>query len=154
MVVKATIISDVFTLIYDRMVANVTSVEITGGTTVTIQTYTNSFPDKPLSTKSDYPILVVLSPQLNWKEFTFTKKEVEGTFAIEIYTTQNESADKLLDAIIESIETYRTDLRDDGLSFVNLEGTDKDDFERDKINVHMRSAEFSFKYKFTKTRSY
>jgi len=148
---KSTVISGVWELIYDRM-ASVTSVTLSDATTSTIQTYTGAFPDKDIDTKSKYPICVINSPELSWEEFTFTKKQVNGTFSIDIYTTKAETADLFIDAIINSIETYRNTLGNThGLIFVNLESTDYDSIMRGKIKIHLRSATFSFKYKFTKT---
>ena len=148
---KSTIISGVFENIYDRL-ANVTSVTLSDATTSTIQTRTGAFPDKDIDDKSKYPILVVNSPDISWEEFTLTKKQVNGTFAIDIYTTKSESADLFIDAIINSIETYRAILsKTYGIGMVNLESTDYDMVMREGIKIHMRSCTFSFKYKFTKT---
>jgi len=90
---KSTIIQTIYQNIYDRIKDNVKSVSITGSVTVAVQTYTNSFPDKPLDSKSDYPILVINVPSLRWDTFTLTKKTATGNFNIEVYTTQTESAD-------------------------------------------------------------
>lgn len=149
---KATIVAGVYELIYDRMVADVTSVILSDSTTSTIQTYTGAFPDKEIDTKSKYPICVINSPELSWEEFTFTKKQVNGTFSVDIYTTKAETADLFIDVIIDSIETYRNTLGNThGMIFVNLEGTNYDQVMRGKIKIHVRSCTFTFKYKFTKT---
>ncbi|GAF97384.1 unnamed protein product [marine sediment metagenome] len=148
---KNTVVTGVWELIYDRM-ADVKSVTLSDATTSTIQTYTGAFPDKDIDTKSKYPICVINSPELSWEEFTLTKKQVNGTFAVDIYTTKAETADLFIDAIIDSIETYRETLGNThGMIFVNLESTDYDNVMRGKIKIHMRSCTFGFKYKFTKT---
>ena len=146
---RSTVIQKVFENIYDRLVDNVTSVSITGPVTVTIKTYTNSFPDKPLDEKSDYPILVVNVPSLNWDNFTIKKKTARGTFTVDIYTTSSEAADKFADAISNSIETYRDDLKAVRVDFVNLDSMSADQAFRGNIKVHLRSLTFSFKYSFT-----
>lgn len=149
---KSTILKETWTNIYDRMVANVTSVTLSDATTSTIKTYTGSFPDKPLDEKTDYPILVVNSPELSWEDFTLTRKEVNGTITIDIFTTKLESADLFLDAITNSIETYRGTLKGSYyMDQVNLESTDYDHFTRGKMKIHMRSCTFAFKFRFTKT---
>ncbi len=148
---KATIIQKVWENIYDRLVDNVKTVSITGPLTITIQTYTNSFPDKSLDSKTNFPILIVNSPLIGWEKFTFRKKQCNGTFTVDIYTTQSESADKFLDAIIDSIETYRDDLKDVRMTDVVLDGTDRDNSSRGAFNVHVTSCTFSFKYKFVET---
>ena len=132
--------------------STVTAVTLSDSTTSTIQTSTSSFPDQDIDTKSKYPILVVESPNLSWEDFTLTKKNINGTFTIEIYTTKSESADLFLDSIINSIETYRDTLSHTyQVTFVNVENTEYDQVMRGKMKVHMRSVTFGFKYKFTKT---
>jgi len=147
---KSNVIQTVWEGFYDRL-SNVSSVSITGPVTVTIQTYTNSFPDKSLDEKGDYPILVVNSPNINWENFTFRKKQVNGKITVDIYTTQSESADKFTDAIIDSIETYRDDLKDYRITNVTLDSTDRDSSFRGSFKCHVASATFNFKYKFVET---
>jgi hypothetical protein len=148
---KSTVISGIFENIYDRL-ANITSVTLSDATISTIQTRTGAFPDKDIDDKSKYPILVVNSPDISWEDFTLTKKQVNGTFTIDIYTTKAETADLFVDAIINSIETYRATLSNTyRITFVNLESTNYDMVMRGKIKIHMRSCTFRFKYKFTKT---
>jgi len=150
---KSSVISGIFENIYDRL-TNVTSVTLSDASTSSIQTRTGAFPDKDIDETSKYPILVINSPDISWEEFTLTKKQVMGTFTIDIYTTKAESADLFLDAIINSIETYRATLGNTyGLVFVNLDSTAYDSVMRGKIKIHVRSCIFSFRYKFTKTLS-
>jgi hypothetical protein len=149
---KSTILQKVWQNVFDRLEDNVTSVTITGSLGVTIQTYTNQFPDKNIDEKSDYPILVVNSPTISWNRFTFRKKEVSGEITIDIYTTQKESADKFLDAIIDSIETYEDDLKGVGIERMELTGTNYDNATRGKIKVQLASCTFGFKYIFTETQ--
>jgi hypothetical protein len=146
---KSTIIQKIWENVYDRIKDNVTSVSITGSVTVTVQTYTNSFPDKPMDSKSDYPIIVISVPNLSWETLTLTKKWANGGFSIDVYTTQSEAADKLADAIQNSIEAYRDDLRAVSVHFINLDSTSADNFTRGHIKVHNRTLNFTFKYAFT-----
>ena len=150
---KSTVVQAVFGNIYDRISSNVTSVTLSDATTSTIQIYTSAFPDSEIDTKSSYPICVINSPNLSWTNFSLTKKQVEGLFTIEIYTTKAESAELFLDAIINSIETYRNTLGNtDKMLWVNLESTDSANLMRSSsMKVHMRSCAFSFKFTFTKS---
>lgn len=150
---KSTLCSSIFETFYDTL-STVTSVTLSDSSTVTIQTYTSSFPDKDVVTKSDFPILVVNSPTLSWDDFTFTKKWADATITIDIFTTKSEAADKFIDAINDKIETSRKTYRDLGLNFVNLDSVSTDQFFRGKIKVHVKSATFKFRYAFTKTRTY
>ena len=149
---KSTISQTVWENIYDRLNDNVSSVTITGSSTITIQTFTNNFPEKSLDKKGDYPIVVINPIEMDWKRLTFRKKQVSGTFVIDVYTTQTESADKFIDAIINSIETYRDDLKGINMFNVNLESTDSDNATRGSFSVHLRTCTFSFNYIFTETK--
>ena len=139
-----------------------TSVTLADSTVVTVKTYSSAFPDKPIdqadsdtTTKaSSYPIMIINSPNLDWEDFTLCKKWINGTIMLDIFTTKAEAADTFIDAMIESIETYRGTLRDDGLMFVNVDLTEKDEFFRGHIKVHRKAVTFSFRYIFTKTQTY
>jgi len=147
---KSTVVDNVWKEFKDD-ITEVTTVTLTDSTTQTIQTYTESFPQSVIDEKSDYPIIVIEPPRISWDEFTLTKKTADGTIRIETYSTKAEAADRFLDAIIDTIETNRANLRTSGLYKINLEGTDNDNFTRGDIRIHMRSATFTFKYNFTKT---
>lgn len=151
---KATVSQAVFENVYDRLLANVNSITLSDSTTSTIKTYTSAFPDSEIDDTSKYPILVVNSPDISWEDFTLSKKQVNGTFIVDIYTFKSESADRFIDAIINSLETYRKELRDYGMVFVNLDSTGYDQVMRGKVKIHIKSCTFSFKYIFTKTATY
>lgn len=146
-----TIVQDIWKTFYDRVKDQVTSVSITGPLTVTVQNYVSSYSDKLLSTKSNYPILVVESPNLSTDYFTAAKDKFTGTIDLEIYTNQGESADKLMSEIIKAVETYKPTLRQSEISKTKLEDTDTDMVERGAIKIHMRRATFSFEYHYTKS---
>jgi len=151
MVDKSTIETDIFRLIYDRVKDQVTSVTLTDSSTQTIQIYSTAFPDQQIDNDDDYPILIVNPLDLRWTDYTLTKKQVEGSFTIDIYTTKSESADRFRQAIVESIETYRHTLRGLGMDFVNLSSTSNDSAMRGGFKVHLRSATFEFKFRINKT---
>lgn len=151
-VAKATIINDIWKEFKDALATGVTTVTLTDATTQTIQTYTESFPKSIIDETSDYPIMIIYPPSINWSDFTFTKKWVNGTINIEVYSTKNEAADKFIDAIINTVETNRDDWQDDKIMFIQLQNTSSDAVMRSDIHIHIRSATFNFKYPFTKTK--
>lgn len=153
-ITKSTVVDNIWKEFKDDIASGVTSVTLTDTTTQTIQTYTESFPQSIIDDKSDYPIIVIEPPRINWDEFTLTKKTAIGTIRIEVYATKSEAADRFLDKIIDTVETNRANLRISGLYMVNLESTDNDNFTKGDIRIHMRSATFTFKYNFTKTTTW
>ena len=68
---KSTIIENIWKEFYDRLKAQVISVDITGGDTITVQNYVSSFPDQLLDSKDEYPILVVETPKISTESLKF-----------------------------------------------------------------------------------
>ena len=148
---KATLLNDSFDTIMSRLQSQVTSVTTASSAVFTIQTYTSSFPDKEISTKSSYPILVLEPFNIKWEDFTFKKKSAIGSFTIDIYCTNSEATDLFIDKIINAIETFRTSLYDDKMYNVQLEDTDYDSVTREGFKVHRRGCTFKFRFDFLKT---
>lgn len=149
---KTNVISAVYENIYDRLKDQITTVSITGPATITIQTYTNSFNESMINTKSNYPILIMNSPEIESEDdFTLTKKRLSGSFTIDILTTQKESADKFADVIKDSIETYRDDLRAVGMISVNFDSSSTDDVQRGAFMIHSKSLKYKFTFIYSKT---
>lgn len=151
-ITKAELLETIWKTIKDRMEADVTSVTLADATTQTIQTYTSSFPDIQNETKADYPILVIEPVQMTASEqYTLKCKWRRGMFTVEVYATKSETANLFLDAMIESIETYRDTLAGLTLSDVNLDSTNTETVFRGDIKVHIASATFTWRFPITKT---
>ena len=153
-VTKNSIIPDIWKNFYDRIKDQVTTVEITGANTITIQNYVSSFPDQLIDSKSDYPIIVVDDPKTPTGVLTAGKTRIDGDITIGVYTTQAESASKFLSLIIDSIETYKGDLSKVGIKNIEIIDTAQDSHSRDKIKLHYRRVTFSFEFFYNKTTGF
>jgi len=153
-VTKSTIIPDTWKNFYDRIKDQVTTVEITGSNTITVDNYVSSFPDKLLDSKSNYPIIVVEDPNTPTENFTSGKTRIDGSIVIGVYTNQSESASKLLAKIIDSIETYKGDLSTVGIKEVKVSGTSQDSATRGEIKLHYREVTFNFIIFYNKTNGF
>ena len=151
---KSEITQDIWKNFFDILNNNVSDVTATDNSVHSVQFYASAFPDKVADSKSSYPIVLVESPNLSWEDFTFTKKWVNGTITLDVFSTKAEVTDKMIDDVINLVETARDSLRDLGLMNVSLDSTDKDEFFRGQIKVHVKSATFTFRYIFTKTQTY
>ena len=151
-IAKATFLHDVWQNFYNLMEDNITSVTLSDSTTSTIQTRTGAFPDSVIDDKTDYPIIVINTPVINWDDLTMGKKYLSGTIAIEIYSTKAEASDRFVMKIIDTVETNKDDLREKGLQFINLRPTSNDEFFRGKLKIHVSTANIEFKYVYTATR--
>ncbi len=152
-VTKSTITNAIWQQFYDRLSDNVTQVSIASGTSQ-IKTYSGSFNSKMLDSKSNYPILIVDQPIYSEDYFTLGKTEATGTIDVEIYTNANESAMKFLDDIKDSIETYKTSLREAGIRMVDVEDISSDMVERGSLKIHMRRITFRWKFVYDKTKAW
>jgi len=153
-VTKATVIENTWKAFFDRIKDQVTTVSITGSTTITIQNYVSTFPDQLIDSKGDYPILVIESPSFSGDTFTIGKEQLSGKISVDIYTNQGESADKFLSAIMESVETYKHTFRENGLSMIKVDSITNDSVSRDKVKLHIRRVVFSFNFHYVKTGAY
>ncbi|MFW6377128.1 MAG: hypothetical protein ACOCZ5_00645 [bacterium] len=157
---KASVADNVWKTIYDRLNSDVSSVtanvQYTDGTYIhKVQSITETFSDKEKTQKSDYPILVINPITLGDLDYTFGKKFRNITITIEIFATANVVADKLMDSVVESIETYRDNLTEFGIRNVILEDTDFDTFtDRGGIKLHNRTITFSGRVIYDSTRTY
>ncbi len=151
---KTTVIQRIWENFYDLLNTNVSTVTATDSSEHAVQRYASAFPDAAVTTKASLPIIIVESPELSWQDFTLTKKWVNGTITIDVFTTKAEVADKMTDDVVNLIETGRDNLRDLGVDMVNLDSSSKEELFRGKIKVHMKSITFTWRYAFTKTQTY
>lgn len=149
---KATVIENIWTNFYNRIVSQVTSVSISiSPSTVTVQNYLAAYNDKIFSTKSNYPIVIVNDPEILDESVTFRDASYSGTIEIDIYTMQAEAASKFLSDINTAIETFSDDFASVGLHKVELDDTSNDREINGQIKSHIRTATFRFTYDYTRT---
>lgn len=157
---KAKVSTNVWRTIYDRLNSNISSVttniKYTDGTyTHPIQSITSSFSDKEKTQKSDYPCLVINPVLLGEEEHTFKQKFRTIRVEIEVFATANIVAGEYMDQVINSLETYRNDLRDLGIRNFVLSDTDNDTFmDRGGIKLHSRTIIFTGRYMYESTQTY
>jgi hypothetical protein len=146
---KNTISENVWKNFYDLMKNNVKTVSITGPKTITVQSYVAAYSDKMLDTKSDYPILVVNTPELSYEALSFRDTLVNGTIAIEIFTIQAESADKFKDLINKTLQDNYNALQGVELDEIQLDADVSDFFERSGMKIHHRTVTWRYEFHFT-----
>ena len=152
-VTKANISTTIWESFYDLISANAASV-VNGSTTVTADTITNSYSEKMLDEKSNYPIIVIGEPSTPTDTFTMGKSKVEGTIDIDVFTTSGKVGRLFKDKIQNAIETNKGTLAGYGLHLIEVEDTDYDHFTRNSFNVHNFTITFSFTYRYTRTAAY
>jgi len=154
-ITKSTLVNGIYKNFYDRLKSQVTTVSLSVSPgSQTIQTYSSSYSDIDFSSKSNFPILVINSPNIPQEQFTFGKTVVNGNIEIEIYATNSQAADKFLDSINNAIETYKGTFAGVGLRMLEVDDTDSDFVEHGKIKIHIRKVKWKFLYYYSRTKAF
>ena len=104
------------------------------------------------STKASYPIFVLESPDFDtWENFTLNKLRIEGSITLDIYTTSAKTCDEYASDAFDKIETSIKTLRALGLEFIELDGMTKDMANKGKLNIHLKTIKWRFKFVFSRT---
>ena len=151
---KSSRISDIWNLWYNRLSTDVTSVTLNDSSISTVQRYSASFSQESFNSTDNFPMMIIESPTFDDESETMTREKTTGEIFVEMYTTSAQSADKFSDAILDSIETYKKTLADNGLKQVHGSIVDKDEDPKGSIFVHVRRIKFTYEYRYTKSKSY
>ena len=154
-IAKATYSDNIWKNFFDLIKDQVTSLYINSSIgTSTIKVYTTSFSDNEFDEKTDYPVIVVETPTINTEQLTMGKTNVKCTLDIEIYASQKETCSKFFDKINNTVETYKSTLRNQGIRFLELDSSEYQHYQRGKIKIHMKKSRWSFEYVYDRTASY
>lgn len=145
-VITATVVENIYKNFYDL-------VEAISGINGNGYVYAE-FPDINITSKSNYPIIVIGSPEISWSPHTFGKNVLNGTISIDVYVTDAKTSDQFTSDINNQIETSKDTLADQGLSQINLTSTTKDMVPHGDIRVHLKTLIFEYKFYFNKTFAY
>jgi len=148
---KETYISDIWKLFRDRINSSITSIDTVGFGTVNVKGVYSTYPDTISDSKNDYPIIVIESPSISTEDFTMTKSKVNGEVKIEVFATSKEVLEKILMKVIDSIETYKSDLANNNIKNVVVLSNNYEMFKHGSIKIHYGWIRFSFKYYYDKT---
>jgi hypothetical protein len=140
----SSVIENIYKNFYDLLVA------ISGFSSIVYPT----FPDKNLDSTSDYPIVIINSPDISWNTLTFGKNVLEGTITIDIYHKTPKDADLFTSDVSNQIETSKRTLAEAGIRQVNLESTNFNMIPHGEIKVFNKTLIFNYKFYFSKTRAW
>ncbi len=137
----------------DLMRNNIVPVVLTnptgGNDTHTIQFYASTFNDKMLSTKTNYPIIIVYPPKLPEGNLTYTDILVDGTITLEIHATNSLATTEFYDQMKELIITNKSALNGVGLYDLKFIEDDADNFPRGGFKDHWMNFNLSFEFQYT-----
>lgn len=141
----------IWNLFYDRIVDQVTSVTLLNSTVVTIQKYANAWNSSKIKNKSDLPILIIEPPKFSTEQIKFKTTRYTGLITIYINTTQKEAAIKFIDAINESIESYRTTLKNTSdIKFLEIDDEDDGNLDLNTFRGYYQLVRYKFEVDLTR----
>lgn len=141
---KATIIENIYKNFYDLVNA------ISGFSGIVYP----SFNDLDITDESVYPIVIIDSPEIDWKSFTFGKGLAEGTISINVYTTVPKDTDEKSSDVSNQIETQKDTLAGIGLHEINMTSSPTDFAQHGSMKIYAKSPTFEFKFYYSKTAAF
>lgn len=135
----------IWNLFYDRINGDVTSVTLINSNVITIQNMFNAWNSSQIKNKSDLPVIILEPPKFTSVQHTFKKSNYTGLITLYVNTTQKEAAIKFIDAINESIESYRTTLRyDHGFKFLDIDDEDDGNLDLGAFSGYYQLIRYKF----------
>ena len=144
MISEDTITSDIWNA-FRTIFNSLGSVTIQDGSTITIKNISSGFPDEVFQNKSNYPLLVLESPDFDTIPLTFRGQEYTSRITLEILTNQGESADKFKDKALKAVRDNLSTLNSSGIDEVEVDDTASDNYDRNKMKIHSRKIVWRFK---------
>lgn len=109
----------------------------------------SSFPDAIAQDKNSYPLIVVNPIETTDSEpitITFGTKTFAMRTVIEVYSTNNEELDDVVDSVFAAIESNESTLAVQNIYNFVLSSSLPDTIERGKIRVHRKTLEWDFEF--------
>lgn len=141
---KSTVKTDIFKEFYDIINLNVADTH----SPVRPKWIYSAFPDRDISTRSNYPVLVINSPILTETALTFKKGTYNFVISVDFYHTSSKVTDEKSDEIREAIETNKPSLAALGLSLVKLEDCPVQSIYHGSLKLHFATLTFTGKFHF------
>ncbi len=115
------------------------------GYSVAISSLVSSYPDISITTKSDYPIVVVEPVEsVGEDKNSLDSRTLALSVTISVQTTSLASLDDLCADISNTIESSEKTLKDNSIFNIGISGTSFSFYEHGKIKVYERSMTYSF----------
>lgn len=145
MVSRNTVRDTIWNLFYDKIKTDVTSVTLMSNKSVTVKNIFNAWNSSEIKVKSDFPFIILEPPKFTSVQHTFKTSKYTGLMTVTTNTTQKEAAIKLMDAIGESIESYRKTLRYDyGMKFLDIDDEDDGNLDMGPFSGYFQLIRYKF----------
>ena len=138
---KSSMMSGAFKNVYDLIDS------AKSGYTVTVKSLLSSFPDKPVTTKSSYPIVVVGRADSPGDSFvSFIMRNGKLSIDVKVEATNAQKLDDLCSEINNTMLSSEITLKGNKIYNMAQSTISNDDFMREKIKVHQRVLSYDFEF--------
>ena len=136
---QSTIFSKTFETIYDLLNANLTDPKSRS------RWIYSSFPDKDLTNKDDYPVVIVDKAGISASPITFKDLNfVDVTIPVDVFSTSSSELDSISDAIYDEMEDNIATLHSNGLKHKTIMSSIEDTLIKEGLKIHMKTINFQF----------
>jgi len=120
---------------------------VSGSLVSSVKAIYSQWPDKPITNKAGYPMVIVGRTSLTDDEMvSFDLRHVNMSCDIGVYSTKNAELDTLCSTLFNSLRSNTKTMEEDShLDILSVSSSDNDDFERDGIRLHTRTIRIDFK---------
>ncbi len=156
MVDESTVITDVFSKIYDILNSNVQSVTDSSGDTITLQArgsnyWIGAFPDldeDQINDKSNYPLGIIHTPNKDRIRSGLNWREDDLTIELEVFANKAEHPPRFIQKAENALNNNLDDLKCEGLYNLQSDTTSTDMVMRDQIKIHSMSMPIRLSFGF------
>ena len=129
---------------WHKFFATITTLTDPGGKTKWVYA---TFPNKKISDKQDYPLVVISPVEIEYEPLTF-KNLKRGSLSVTIivYSTSASQLDTLSDQIAEKMEDNDSEFTMSGITAIRMTNSSNDYPPRDKFGVHNKAFTYEFDY--------
>lgn len=120
---------------------------------VNVQKYLSTLPVETLEDSSDYPVMIIKTPQLRNSNLSFGSNGIKlysGEVEYTIYATQSEARDKFMQKIMAAVMNNEDNLLSYGVQRLEIGTTDASENaeQRGEINIHWGNVPIQFEVAF------
>lgn len=137
---------EVTVLIRNRINSEVKNLKDRLGNDIIIKTVSFNWPSKATTSES-FPLIVIGNEDAEDSEFSYGTEEIMNRISIEVAALTNDEVSKIISKCYDAIKTYKSGLRELGVTNIRLVDKDTDNDEIGGMKVRRGLLIFSFTWR-------
>lgn len=106
----------------------------------------SAFPRIKIEKESDYPLIVIQSPDVANSPLTFRIKRGPIRFTFDVFSISAEEMDDLASQIVDKMETNEDNFLVSGIQVMRFTGTSYNQYPREDFRVHNKTLNYEFEF--------